>query len=201
MVQSLLGKLRDTLDRENRRQTPLLPGLRRHVPGYPVHECGGFFSESNSQKGVHGEGCIPDPGEPVVPVATAAYDLGKARGRRGNDCAGGLERQKLQRQSRPFHLLAPAAAVSATRDPLLPESDGRLKYPLGFFFGGDRTEPFIAVDRSQYKPLRFSFIKHELGGDSLRFGTGQRHTAAKRELQVARIEDGRCVLQSGLMVS
>ena len=93
----------------HRAQQPLPPFLR-------------FALVAGQQHAVERERRVPEPADPVVPVPRAADLLGDRRGRRGDDAAGRPVGQRLQRQERPHHGLAPFPLVRAGRAPLAPEA-------------------------------------------------------------------------------
>ena len=63
---------------------------------------------------------VAHPAVAVVPVPGAADRLGQRSGRRGDDAAGRLGGQRLQREQRPQHRLAPFTGVGAARRPVRP---------------------------------------------------------------------------------
>ena len=71
-------------------------------------------------EGLERQGRVAHPAVAVVPVARAAERLRQRRGRRRDDAAGRLVRQRLQGEQRAQHRLAPFARVLATRRPVRP---------------------------------------------------------------------------------
>ncbi len=90
----------------------------------PADERPRLIGESQPQQGVHGEGRVTDPGEPVVPVALAAQLLRQSRrGGRHQGAAGGI-RHQLQCHGGAFHRLAPPARVPGLAEPRPPVLPG-----------------------------------------------------------------------------
>ena len=130
----------------------------------------------DANEGVHREGGVADPGVAVVPVARAADDFGQAAGRGGDDRAGRLEGEQLQGEGGALDALAPAAAVGAAGEPVLPEFYGALEGLLGFAFGGGRggRRGFAVVLEDEGFGL--AFFENEFRGDAARaVGLQRRH--------------------------
>src|SRR6201995_3293257 len=93
----------------------------------PAHKGAGFFLEADAEKCVDGKRCVAHPGVSVVPVALSS-DYFRQTGRwRSDDGSGRLKSQQLERQRRTVDLVTPAPAISALREPLLPEPHGIFK--------------------------------------------------------------------------
>lgn len=79
-----------------------------------------FFCEAEAEEDVDCEGCVPDPAEPVVPVADAADVFGDGEGGGGDDGAGGFVGHELQDHEGAGDDFAPAAFVFGLGDPVVP---------------------------------------------------------------------------------
>ena len=124
MVEDLLLEIGAAVDRVHdlERARLALMALAEAV-GQPAPEGAGLLGEPEPEERIDGERCVADPGEAVVPVALAAELLGEARGRCGDERAGRLVRQELQRQRRTPHDLAPPSLVARRGDPPQPVVD------------------------------------------------------------------------------
>ena len=101
----------------DRAEQPVSPGARLvEVPG----------SQEREQR----QRRVPDPAVAVVPVADAAERLGERRRRGSHDPARRRERQRLQREQRPHHGIAPASLHRAVARPLGPVLDGLVERVL-----------------------------------------------------------------------
>lgn len=107
-----------------------LGGFLLHAGVQPVDERGRLFPESQAQQGVHRERGVADPGEPVVPVALTAQLLGQSRRGGGDQRTGRRVRHELERHSRTFHRLPPAARVGGLPQPGTPEANRLVEEPL-----------------------------------------------------------------------
>ena len=185
MTQCRLGKLAVALDREDRRDRHSRAEVLGRVILNPAHEARRLISEADAEKSVNCEGCITEPGVAVIPVAGASDDFGEASGGCGNNCSRRVERKELQYQCRSLHLLTPATAIGAGRDPLVPEFHSALKQLLGLFFGGRRKDAAVDGVTPQNEDLRFAFLEYELGGHATLFVLPERHGCRKGEAQAA----------------
>lgn len=95
-------------------QQPLAPGL-------------GLLAVAGVEQRIQGQGGVAQPAMAIVPIAAAAQLLRQRRGGRGDDAAGRLEGQQLQRDQRTHHRVAArAGAVGpvAALGPFVPPGDG-----------------------------------------------------------------------------
>ncbi len=94
-------------------QQPIPPGHRLGVVPAP-HER------------LEGQGGVAQPTEAIVPVPVPAERLGQRRRRRGDDAAGGLVGERLERDERAHHRVAVGTFVTAVLGPLGPEGLGEV---------------------------------------------------------------------------
>ena len=79
------------------------------------------------------EGGVAHPAVAVVPVARSPRGLGQRGRRRGDERAGGHERQPLQRERRALQVKAPrVVGIGAFGQPRAPEVAGAIEARLGF---------------------------------------------------------------------
>jgi hypothetical protein len=91
----------------------------------PVAPAPGLLAVAGPQQRVQGERGVAQPAVPVVPVAGAAELLGQRGCRRGDDAAGRLVRQRLERDERPHDRITPRPLVAAAPGPVPPPGLGR----------------------------------------------------------------------------
>ena len=103
---------------------PQVSGVAGDRTQQPLAPCLRLVVVARHQQAVEGERRVAQPAEPVVPVPRAAELLGQRRRRRGDDAAGRAVGQRLQRDQRAHHRVAPLAAVLASRRPPRPVPDG-----------------------------------------------------------------------------
>ncbi len=104
-----------------------LVGVPGHCAQQPLPPCLGFLAIPGVEQGVQRQRRVAQPAMPVIPIAAAAQLFGQRGRRRGDDPAGGLECQQLQRDQRAHHRVTGAVARSvpmAALGPLLPPRDG-----------------------------------------------------------------------------
>ena len=126
----------------------------------PVHEPCRLFREADTQEAVEGEGGVPDPGVPVVPVALSADALGQTHGGGRHDGARRLVGEQLEGEGRATDHLPPAARVGALREPAPPVFDG--SHEELFLFRLRETDPTVVSllylpqdeDRGLFLPKR-----------------------------------------------
>ncbi len=99
-------------------------GRRAQQPGMPALR---LFPITGAEQRIEGEGRVPEPAIPVVPVPRSADLLRQRGGRRGDDAAGRPVGQRLQRDQRPFDLIAPRPLIVRARRPFAPEPVGLLE--------------------------------------------------------------------------
>ncbi len=164
----------------------------------PAHELGGLFGEADPQQGVEREGGVADPGVAVVPVAHPADILGQATGGRGDDGAGRLVGEELERQGRAVNRLTPAAGVGASREPVAPEVD-RSAEQLELLHLRQAEPAAALADLAEHEDHRLPLLQPELGGDPRPVAT-QRNLGRQAEAEPGGDEagafrrDGRVVL-------
>ena len=116
---------------------------------------------------------IAQPAIPVIPVSAAARLLRQRRRRRGNDPAGGIVAERLQRHQRSLHLRPIITLVAASARPAVP---GR----LGFIQRG------IGIGRNRHRQMRRRMRQHEPRPvPGLRGERGDRGHPAAMQLGVA----------------
>ena len=98
-------------------------GDRAHDPVAPARR---FLDVPGGHERVQGQRRVAEPAEPVVPVAHAAEELRQRRGRRGDDPAGRLEREGLQRDQGTLDFVGPATLVGGSLRPRAPPVIGLL---------------------------------------------------------------------------
>ena len=108
----------------------------------PPLEGRGLREVPEDHQGCKGQRGVPDPGEPVVPVALSTDPL-RQRGRAGrNHRAGRGVGEGLEDERRPVDLAGMLTFVGAVAEPFLPEGD-RVGHPLGHVVtvvaAGERT--------------------------------------------------------------
>jgi hypothetical protein len=81
-----------------------LIGTARHGAQQPVLPVIGFFGVARVQQGQQRERGVAQPAEAIVPVAHAAQAFRQRGRRRGNDAAGGVEAQPLERDKRSAYV-------------------------------------------------------------------------------------------------
>ena len=84
------------------------------APGLRLLAIAGMHQREQRERG------IAQPAIAVVPVALAAGQFGQRGGRGSDDAAGRIVGERLQRQQRAHHLIAPFALVQAARRPRRP---------------------------------------------------------------------------------
>ncbi len=110
--------------------------VARGGPEQPVPEAAGLVDVSADHQRVQRQAGVAQPAVAVIPVANAPDRLGQRRGRGGDDGAGGLERQRLERDQRPQDGVAPRPLVAAAARPVFPVAIGLEQLPVGI--GGRR---------------------------------------------------------------
>ena len=121
-------------------------GRVRHPVREPAHERRRLVGEAEPQQRVEAERGVADPHVAVVPVAAPAHRLGQARGRRGDDRAGRLVGEQLERQGGAVDRLAPASGVRRARHPRPPELRGPLEQPVAVDLAGGGHLLAVAED-------------------------------------------------------
>ena len=119
---------------------------------------------AGDEQGIEREGRVAQPAVAIIPVAHAA-DLLRQRGcQRGDDRASGSEGQRLERDERAHHGLAPGAADRASLRPSLPPGLGLAQH-------------FSRVAAARLAQVRGIARHHE--GDALSFGNLELADGAK----------------------
>src|SRR6185312_8705041 len=140
---------------------------------------------------------IAHPGVAVVPVALAADVLRQARGRRGDDRAGGPVGEQLERERRAVHHLPPAALVDRVREPAPPEPHGALER-LGRGALADRLQLLPARVRLQEEGGAGPVGQVELGGDVVAVAL-ERHVRRQSQRERGGVEDGPALVELHLV--
>src|SRR5947209_5386708 len=104
----------------------------------PVEEVRGLVVVAEKHQRVEDERRVAQPRVAVVPVAHAADLFGQRRGRRGDERARRLVRQKLQGERAAAHVLGVTTFVAARVPPLLPVTQRLLK--LAVCLGARRSD-------------------------------------------------------------
>ncbi len=104
-----------------------------------------------------GQGPVPDPGEPVVPVPLAAGLLGQAQRGGGDRRAGGLVGEQLEGHRRTVDHLPPPPAVGGPAQPALPERRGVVGQPVQL---ARRQRPWLAAHRLEHHAAAALALAH-----------------------------------------
>ncbi len=141
-----------------------LLGHARHRPEQPPPPGERLVAIARLLQRVEREGRVAQPAETIVPVARAADLLGKRGGRCRDDRPGRGMGQRLQRDQRAHHPVAPGSLVVAPSGPVAPPG-----HALG--------EPRLGVDRRRLGEVRAEAGEHERHG----LAGGDREAAAAAE--------------------
>src|SRR5918994_2517407 len=164
----------------------------------PAHERVRLVFEADPEKDEHRKGCIPQPGVAVIPILCSPYGLRQPHGRRGHQCAGWLEGQKLESQRGAVHHVPPPPTVSALRDPPPPVVQRLLQkiLTLGPLQGFPRPLAFLellqdktgALARLQLEPPANAparpFFERHLAGEVQGHARASKDHAALDELDL-----------------
>src|SRR4029450_5045929 len=91
---------------------------------HPKSKSGCLLGEPKTEQRVYREGCISNPGVPIVPVTFAAYLLGQRRRRCRDNATARRVRHELQRDRGPLERFAPPSGIGALREPGPPKPNG-----------------------------------------------------------------------------
>ena len=198
VVEHLLGEVGAAVDAVHDLERAALAVVRlAEAVGEPREELLRLLGEPERQERVHREGGVAHPGVAVVPVALAADVLGQARGRSGHDRAGRAVGEQLERQRRPVHHLAPAAAVLGVREPAPPEAHRAVERVRRRGLGR-RAQPGAGLGLLEHERRALAVREREAGGDVVAASL-ERPVGGERHREIRRAEHRAAVVQLELV--
>jgi hypothetical protein len=188
MRERLLGWERLAVNCENGWERLAGAGMFGGVVLQPIDKAGGFLIKAQTNESVDGEGGVANPGEAVVPVASAADYFGEAGSGGSDDRACGLEGKELEDEGRALDALTPTATIGAVSEPILPKLygafEGLFGFTLGGWGGGQRSLAVVLEDES----FGLTFFEDEFGSDAALMVALQGHVGGETKIGIVGAE-------------
>src|SRR5580704_5876293 len=159
MIEGRFGDVTATVDAIEHAQGHALALLLAIARIEPAHEVGGFRSEAQAQEAVQRKGGVADPGIAVVPIPRPADFFRQAARRGGDERAGRLEGEELERERGPIDDVSPAAEILALRQPLSPILDRLPEELLALLVVGGLATRLVVDELPQHEDHRLALAQ------------------------------------------